>query len=129
MRRVMGSASFCLSLVAVAATALAQVTTEKAPFKLGTFELQGRSFVGLVRADGTVVDVAAANAALEKSHPAGPKVKAPADMKDLIARYEAGGLKERLYAIAGDSAGRPPPTCILSARSRSGRPSSTRTPC
>src|SRR5262245_29625050 len=33
---------------------------EAPPFKLGTFEAQDRTFVGLVRADGAVVDVAAA---------------------------------------------------------------------
>ena len=74
-----------------------------APFKLGTFELQGRTFVGLVALDGTVIDIAAANAALEKAHPAWPKLKAPSDMRDLIARYEAGGLKERVHAIAAEA--------------------------
>ena len=33
------------------------------------FEHQGRTFVGLVRADQAVIDVAAAHVALEKSHP------------------------------------------------------------
>jgi len=74
------------------------------PFRLGTFELQGRTFVGQVREDQAVIDIAAANAALEKSHPAWPKVNLPADMKDLIARYEAGGIKVRLHAISRELA-------------------------
>jgi 2-keto-4-pentenoate hydratase/2-oxohepta-3-ene-1,7-dioic acid hydratase in catechol pathway len=74
----------------------------KAPlFKLGTFERQGRTLVGLVRADETVVDVAAALATLEKS-PSGKPVKAPSDMRDLIARYDE--LKDKLHAIATDPA-------------------------
>src|SRR5436309_4416127 len=72
------------------------------PFRLGTFELQGRTFVGQVREDQGVIDIAAADAALEKSHPAWPKVKPPADMKDLIARYE--GIKARLHAISRELA-------------------------
>ena len=72
------------------------------PFKLGTFELQGRTFVGMVTSDGTVIDVAAANTALEKAHPAWPKVKPPSGMRDLITRYEADGLKERVHAIAAE---------------------------
>src|SRR6266496_4844685 len=76
---------------------------EAPPFRLGTFEHQGRTFVGQVRGDQAVIDIAAANAALEKSHPAWPKVKPPADMKDLIARYETGGLKARLHAISRET--------------------------
>src|SRR6266702_1224387 len=76
---------------------------EAPPFRLGTFEHQGRTFVGQVRGDQAVIDIAAANAALEKSHPAWPKVKPPEDMNDLIARYEAGGLKARLHAISRET--------------------------
>ena len=74
------------------------------PFKLGTFEHQGRTLVGLVLADQTVIDIAAANASLEKSHPGWPKRRPPSDMKDLIARYETDGLKERLHAMATELA-------------------------
>jgi 2-keto-4-pentenoate hydratase/2-oxohepta-3-ene-1,7-dioic acid hydratase in catechol pathway len=74
-----------------------------APFKLGTFEHQGRTLVGLVRGDEAVIDVAAALAALEKSRPPGKKLRPPSDMRDLIARYDE--LRERLYAIAKDPAG------------------------
>ncbi|HSB60492.1 MAG TPA: hypothetical protein VLI67_02155, partial [Vicinamibacteria bacterium] len=52
-----------------------------APFKLGIFEHQGRTLLGLVLADQTVIDIAAASAALEKSHPAWPRLEPPSDMK------------------------------------------------
>jgi len=103
MRRVARAEVVWLLLMAWAIGALAEEPKGTALFKLGTFELRGRTFVGLVRADGAVVDIAAANATLEKAHPAWPKVKPPADMKDLIARYEAGGLKERLHAVAAEA--------------------------
>ena len=71
---------------AFAACALATAQTPT-PFKLGTFERQGRPFVGIVLRDTVVIDLAAANAAIRT--PAST-VAAPADMKDLIARYDAG---------------------------------------
>jgi 2-keto-4-pentenoate hydratase/2-oxohepta-3-ene-1,7-dioic acid hydratase in catechol pathway len=64
-------------------------------FKLGTFEVQGRTFVGVVLKDSVIVDLPAAHAAIRAPASA---VTAPADMKDLIARYEA-GLRERILQI------------------------------
>lgn len=92
MRRV-ARALIPLLLSAPAAT-LADTTDTKgaAPFKLGTFEAGGRTFVGLVRADGAVVDVGAA---------LGPKLKPPSGMRDLIARYDE--LRPRLHAIAAET--------------------------
>jgi 2-keto-4-pentenoate hydratase/2-oxohepta-3-ene-1,7-dioic acid hydratase in catechol pathway len=105
MRRIAVTWMACLGVTLALDPGRAVADDAKAtPFKLGTFELQGRTFVGLVLGDATVVDVAAANAALEKAHSAWPKRKAPADMKDLIARYESDGLQERLHAIAADPA-------------------------
>jgi 2-keto-4-pentenoate hydratase/2-oxohepta-3-ene-1,7-dioic acid hydratase in catechol pathway len=98
VRRVRGVPVALLWWASWVAVAGADETKGASPFKLGTFEHQGRTFVGLVRADQVVVDIAAASPALEKSHPAWPKVKPPADMKDLIARYD--DLKQRLHAIA-----------------------------
>lgn len=66
-------------------------------FKLGTFDAQGRVFVGVVLRDTVVVDLAAAHAAIRA--PAS-SVTAPADMKDLIARYDL-GLRERILQIVG----------------------------
>jgi 2-keto-4-pentenoate hydratase/2-oxohepta-3-ene-1,7-dioic acid hydratase in catechol pathway len=78
------------------------------PFKLGTFDQKGRSFVGVVLKDTIVIDVAQASAALKT--PAS-KVAAPADMKDLIARYDA-GVRARIGEIIANTkplegAGRP----------------------
>ena len=70
------------------------------PFKLGTFEIDGAPIVGFVLRDSLVVDLNRANAALEKS-PVYPKLPMPADMLDLIARYDY-GVKLRLYEIVND---------------------------
>jgi 2,4-diketo-3-deoxy-L-fuconate hydrolase len=83
-----------------------QAQTGGAPvaFKLGTFERDGRAFVGLVLRDTQVVDIAQANAAFEASNASAPKRTPPADMTQLIARYDA-EWKERLHAIARAVAG------------------------
>jgi 2-keto-4-pentenoate hydratase/2-oxohepta-3-ene-1,7-dioic acid hydratase in catechol pathway len=70
------------------------------PFKLGTFERQGRTFLGMVLRDTQVIDIAQANAALEGRNASWPKVSVPGEMKELIARYDT-GMRDRLYAIAG----------------------------
>jgi predicted PurR-regulated permease PerM len=64
------------------------------PFKLGTFERQGRTFVGIVLRDAVVIDFGTANSAV--TNPASG-VAAPTDMKDLIARYDA--LRPRILEI------------------------------
>lgn len=76
----------------------------KEPFKLGTFERAGRELVGVVLKDAQVIDLAQANAALERREASLPKVQMPADMKALIGRYET-GLKNRIYAIVNDVVG------------------------
>jgi 2-keto-4-pentenoate hydratase/2-oxohepta-3-ene-1,7-dioic acid hydratase in catechol pathway len=68
-------------------------------FKLGTFERDGRPFVGLVLRDTQVIDIAQANAAFEAANASAPKRTPPADMTQLIARYDT-EWKERLHAIA-----------------------------
>jgi len=73
------------------------------PFKLGTFERQNRVFVGLSVRDTHAADLAEANAAFERRTASAPKVRMPADMKELIERYDA-DLKGRLAAIARDVA-------------------------
>ena len=72
-------------------------TPSDQPFKLGTFELEGAPFVGVVLLDSVVIDLAAANQAVGAS---GERVEAPADMKDLIARYDQ-GLRTRVREIVG----------------------------
>lgn len=82
----------------LAATALAGALVEAqgpTPFKLGTFERQGRPFLGIVLRESIVIDFPAAHAALRT--PAST-LAAPADMKDLIARYDS-GLRGRIQDI------------------------------
>jgi 2,4-didehydro-3-deoxy-L-rhamnonate hydrolase len=69
------------------------------PYKLGTFERSGQAFMGLVLRDTQVVDIAQANAAFENGNASAARLAAPADLKELIATYDA-GWKERLAAIA-----------------------------
>src|SRR5437763_11939217 len=64
---------------------------EVTPFKLGTFQIQARTFVGIVLRDSVVVDFAAASRAITPSS----NVALPAVMKDLIARYNS-GLRDRI---------------------------------
>jgi len=88
---------------AVAALAHAQPATR---FTLGTFERDGLPFVGLVVGDEFVADIGRAWGTVG----AGADLAPPADMKDLIARYNT-GVRARLAAIAsavtGGSAARP----------------------
>jgi 2,4-didehydro-3-deoxy-L-rhamnonate hydrolase len=74
------------------------------PFKVGTVERNGRAFVAIVLRDTQAVDLAEANAALERRDSNAPKLRMPADMKELIERYEP-ELKGRIYAIVNDVAG------------------------
>lgn len=97
---------FGLSAACLLAAGLA---TAQAPtaFKLGTFERDGRPFVGIVLRESIVVDFAAAHAAIRT--PAST-VAPPADMKDLIVRYDA-GLRARIgdivRSVEGSGSARP----------------------
>ena len=98
MKRLLYAVAAC---AVVGATLAAQSNqaglTSAEPFKLGTFEIEGQQAVGLVLRDTIVVDLEAANRALERS-PAVVSVPMPADMRGLIARYEY-GMSRRLYEI------------------------------
>ena len=78
----------------------AQAPTSAEPFKVGTFEVAGAPTVGIVLRDSLIVELNAANTALEmdSSYPAIPM---PADMLELIGRYEY-GLKPRMYEIVNE---------------------------
>ena len=108
---------FVPGVAAAACAACALVTAQTStPFKLGTFELRGRTFVGIVLRDTVVIDLAAANAAIQA--PAS-SVAAPADMKDLIARYDA-GVRTRIGQIVSSSkAPRPAPDRLRPRSQRS----------
>ncbi len=69
------------------------------PFKLGTFDQNGRAFVGIVLKDAIVIDLGQASAALKT--PAS-KVAPPVDMKDLIARYDS-GVRARIGEILANT--------------------------
>jgi len=98
---------------AIAATAVFVAGTtlsgqNAVPFKLGTFDQNGRTFVGVVLKDAYVIDLSQASAALASS---ASKVAVPSDMKDLIARYDA-GVRARIGEILNntkqlEAAGRP----------------------
>lgn len=88
-QRVAGLVTGC---VLAGALTYAQAPT---PFKLGTFERNGRPFVGIVLRESVVIDFAAAHAAIRT--PAST-VAAPTDMKDLIVRYDS-GLRARIGDI------------------------------
>ena len=104
MRRLAG---YCFLFTVVFATPLlaqrGPETTAAEPFKLGTFEIDGEPRIGLVLQDKFVVDLAAANRALERNR-AYPAMPMPAEMRALIGQYEY-GLKYRLYEIVNDVVG------------------------
>jgi 2-keto-4-pentenoate hydratase/2-oxohepta-3-ene-1,7-dioic acid hydratase in catechol pathway len=92
------------------------------PYKVGTFAIDGRSAVGVVVRDSIVVDFAAANRAYEAANASAAKVQAPADMKDLIVRYDTGVSQRIKQIVAGlvggkqlDGAARPPYVRSVSA--------------
>jgi 2-keto-4-pentenoate hydratase/2-oxohepta-3-ene-1,7-dioic acid hydratase in catechol pathway len=93
-----------VAFVVAGALARAQAPT---PFKLGTFEREGRRFVGVVLRESLVIDFAAAHAAVRT--PAST-LTAPADMKDLIVRYDTGirgRIAEIIRSVEASGANRP----------------------
>jgi 2-keto-4-pentenoate hydratase/2-oxohepta-3-ene-1,7-dioic acid hydratase in catechol pathway len=87
------------ALVTLEAQALSSVEQ----YKVGTFKIGGAPTVGIVLRDTLVVDLAAANTALEID-PMYPHVNAPADMLELIGQYDY-GLKYRIYEIVNNVVG------------------------
>ena len=88
----------CPALVHAQAGSAAQSVE---PFKVGTFQAGAAApWVGIVLRDRFIVDLAQANAAMEKSR-SFPRRGMPSDMVGLINEYE-NGLKGRLYAIVND---------------------------
>ncbi len=90
-------------VISAAPTAFAQGAaniTSAEPFKLGTFEIEGEPRIGIVLQDKIIVELNAANRALERN-PAYPAISMPEEMRDLIGQYEY-GMKVRLYEIVND---------------------------
>jgi 2-keto-4-pentenoate hydratase/2-oxohepta-3-ene-1,7-dioic acid hydratase in catechol pathway len=77
------------------------------PYKLGTFERNSRTFVGIVLRESLVIDFAAAHAAIPSPT---LTLTMPVDMKDLIVRYDT-GLRARIVEIVSsvEAAGATPP--------------------
>jgi 2,4-diketo-3-deoxy-L-fuconate hydrolase len=101
MRRVMMFMALVTLLLPTAGFAQgAPNITSAEPFKLGTFEIEAEPRIGIVLQDKLVVELAAANRALERN-PAYPAIPMPDDMRELIGRYEY-GMKVRLYEIVND---------------------------
>jgi len=87
-----------LALFASSAGVFAQDLESVMPFKVGTFAIDGIPTVGLVvQNDELIVDLAAANRALELM-PRYAALTVPGDMIGLISQYEY-GLKYRVYEI------------------------------
>jgi 2-keto-4-pentenoate hydratase/2-oxohepta-3-ene-1,7-dioic acid hydratase in catechol pathway len=84
-----------VGLIALSTLAVFLSAAEReALFKLGSFERNGRRFVGIVVRDELVIDLAAADAAL----PGSGRLGSATDMKDVIARYDQ-GVRARILAI------------------------------
>lgn len=94
MQTIRTIAAVALTVTLTGAVASGQ-TPAPTPFRLGTFERSGRPFVGVVLRDTVVIDLAAAHAAVRT--PAST-LAPPADMKDLIARYDQ-GVRARIVDI------------------------------
>jgi len=86
-----------LAFLASPGLVVAQAMESAEPFKVGTFGIDGAPTVGLVLRDALIVDIAAANRALEMNADY-VSVAMPDDMLELIGQYEY-GLKYRLYEI------------------------------
>jgi 2,4-diketo-3-deoxy-L-fuconate hydrolase len=87
MRRLVAIAMLAAACSPFSTVAAAEAT----PFKLGTFEKDGRRFVGIVVRDAVVVDLPAANGGR------------PSDMKELIAQYDQ-RLRQRIAELAASAA-------------------------
>jgi 2,4-diketo-3-deoxy-L-fuconate hydrolase len=90
MRRVCTGAVVALALAAAAACGTGEAQNAPAPFKLGMFQENARTFPGLVVDDALVVDLSQAG------------VNAPPTLHELIARWDQ-TTADRLGRLAGDA--------------------------
>ena len=87
-----------IAFFAISASVFAQDLESVMPFKVGTFAIDGIPTVGLVvQNDELIVDLAAANRALELI-PRYAALTIPGDLIGMISQYEY-GLKYRVYEI------------------------------
>lgn len=99
IRKTLYSLTFgALVMFANSSSVYAQAAESVQPFKVGTFAIDDIPTVGLVvRNDELIVDLAAANRAMELL-PQYSRVNMPEDMLGLIEQYEY-GLKFRIYEV------------------------------
>jgi len=99
MRHIITTLAVILALVGptTAVTQMEPNIESSAPFKLGTFEKEGRIFVGIVLRDQLIMELGPANTDLEGQRDYAT-MPMPDDMLGLIERYDY-GLKYRLYEI------------------------------
>ena len=99
MRHIIITLAVILTLVGptTAVTQMEPTIESSAPFNLGTFENEGRIFVGIVLRDQLIIELGPANTDLEGQRDYAT-MPMPNDMLGLIERYEY-GLKYRLYEI------------------------------
>ncbi len=97
------AASYALVLGGVIASSAGQAQQAPRPFKLGTFELEGRVFVGIVLGESRVIDLGSAHTAIRSPASTLPQ---PRDMKDVIERYD-NGLRARMLEIVQSVAAAP----------------------
>ena len=99
MRHTITTLAVILALLGptTAVTQMEPNIESSAPFKLGTFENEGRIFVGIVLRDQLIIELGPANTDLEGQRDYAT-MPMPEDMLGLIERYDY-GLKYRLYEI------------------------------
>ena len=76
-----------LVVLAAPAGLRAQTMESAEPFKVGTFQIDGKTTAAIVLRDALIVDIGAANAELELNQ-AYTRLTMPADMLELIGQYE-----------------------------------------
>ena len=87
---------FAAAAALLAGAAPASASAE--PFRLGTFEHRGEAFLGIVLRDAFAVDLARANASLERHNRLWVRLPMPEDMRELAGRWNL-GMRERAHAI------------------------------
>jgi 2-keto-4-pentenoate hydratase/2-oxohepta-3-ene-1,7-dioic acid hydratase in catechol pathway len=90
----MRRSTFAVLAACALATVFVGAQGAPTPYKLGTFQRQGTTFVGVVIRDTQVINLQVANASVTT----GKRITAPTDMKDLIARYDS-GVRDRIVEI------------------------------
>ena len=100
MRSTCAFVALSILLLASSLAAQSEQLPVSEPFKLGTFDIEGEPELGIVLRDALIVDLHAANRELERDERY-PSVPMPADMLELIERYDY-GVKRRLYEIVDD---------------------------